>query len=98
MTLLTKKDEIEKECVKTFKERFQWANSSEFNNGRLKEDFGHLTDTAAARAVLEGHYVPPSMASKHVLVILSQITQIAAIVPRRTLREFISKGTYSAIW
>ena len=97
-TLLTQKEEIEKECGKTFKERFQRANSSDFNNGPLKEDAVPLSDTATARAVLEGNYVPPSTASDHVLGILSQITQIAASVPRRILREFISKGTYSAIW
>ena len=96
-TILTKKDEIEKECGKTFKERFQRANSSDFNNGPLKEDVGHLSDTTAARAVLEGHYMPPSKASEHVIGILSQITQIAVSVPRRTLRELISKGTYSEI-
>jgi hypothetical protein len=85
VTEVTTKDEVENAIFQAIHEdRYHQAEDSPICQGQLREDFGYLADTPAAKEVLEGTYQCPEGTPDSVKELFEAISRVYKSVPEAT--------------
>ncbi len=78
--------------------RFFQAEEAPICKGVLREEFGYLSDTDAARAVLDGTYMPAEDIDPATSNLFSAIADIRAVVPKDRVSSMITAGDWGQHW
>ncbi len=64
----------------------------------LRDEFGYLANTEAARAVLRGTYVPTSEIDTATMELFSSIAEIRSTVPKDYVSSLVTAGDWARHW
>ncbi|KAL9190098.1 hypothetical protein ACHAXT_007309 [Thalassiosira profunda] len=78
--------------------RLRLAEEAPICNSPLKEEFGYMADTDAARAVLAGDYTPPPGADKATVALFEAVGRVRAKVPKDSTKAIISPEQWKEYW
>lgn len=95
----TTKTEVERSIWKEIHgQRFYLAEQAPICKGRLRGDFGYMTNTAAAAAVLAGNYQFPEGCDEGTKDLLNEAASIRQIIPENSVDTIIKGGQWSDKW
>jgi hypothetical protein len=78
--------------------RYTLAQEAPVCNGKLFEDFGHLANTPASRAVLDRTYLPPSDSNMATKELFDKIAAIRRIIPKDSISPVITPAQWRWYW
>jgi hypothetical protein len=78
--------------------RFFLAEEAPICKDRLRQEFGYLSNTEAARAVLDGTYTPTGDIDPATSDLFSAIADIRAIVPQDHVSTIVTAGDWGRHW
>jgi hypothetical protein len=70
--------------------RYTMAGEALICNGELFKDFGHMANTLASKAVLDGTYIAPQDIDTATRELLAEIAAIRCIIPSNSVVIFIT--------
>ncbi len=70
--------------------RYTMAGEAPICNGELFKDFGHMANTPALKAVLDGPYIVPQDSDTATCELLAEIAAIRHIIPSILVDMFIT--------
>jgi hypothetical protein len=78
--------------------RYTMAVEAPVCNGELIKDFGHMANTPALKAVLDGTYIAPQDSDTATHELLAEIAAIRRIIPNNLRVTFITLDQWKAYW
>jgi hypothetical protein len=78
--------------------RYTMAGEAPICNGELFKDFGHMADTPASKAVLDGTYIAPQDTDTTTHELLAEIAAIRRIIPSNLVVIFITPDQWKGYW
>jgi hypothetical protein len=78
--------------------RYTMAGEAPICNRESFKDFGHMANTPALKAVLDGTYIAPQDTNTATRELLAEIAAIRRIIPSNLVVIFISPDQWKAYW
>ena len=94
----TQQEEIEQVVREETQHRFTLAASSPLCNDLLGDQLGYIADTEVATAILNGTFVPPDNVSDATLLVLEEISRIAAEIRRGEVDLNLTDEQFTMYW
>jgi hypothetical protein len=95
----TTKDTVEEAIFREVHEKqYTMAKEAPICSGKLFDNFGHVANRPASRAVLDGTYEPPENSDKATKELFDEIAAIRRIIPRDSAPIAITPKQWKRCW